>query len=405
MLFQSLENYSDVPLHGTYCLNIHPGEAWTDVERAVRVHARAVRQRVAPDQPFGLGLRLGAQAVHDLSLDASLWKTFRAFCAEEQLYVFTFNGFPYGSFHGTRVKEQVYSPDWTTDERSGYTCQLATLLADMLPEGLDGSISTVPCSFKPWLCEPAQKVRVAEQLATCVAHLMQLEKETGREIHIGLEPEPACTIETTDDFLSFYKEYVLTSGATHLRHVAGVDATTAEHCLRRHLGVCLDTCHAALQYESPAGALEQYRRAGIRISKLQISAALEMDNKADARIALKDFDEPVYLHQVRAQTPEGKLVSWTDLDEGLNGLADLGDECTVRVHFHVPLFWEGSDVLRSTAHTLDESFWRLVREGICSHIEVETYTYDVLPPALRSDTIEESIARELQWCRDRISAH
>lgn len=402
MLFQSLKHSTPIPLHGTYCLNVHAGEAWSDVDEAVRTQAQAVRRRVCPDRPFGLGLRLGARAVQDLATDPARWLAFREYCIAEQLYVFTLNGFPYGSFHGARVKEQVYAPDWTTSERTAYTCRLGDLLAEILPEGLDGSISTVPGSFKPWVQTPAMETVMAEQLAECVAHLMTLERETGREIHLGLEPEPGCYLETANEFINFYQAHILTDGVKHLRKVAGLDARAAEEGLRRHLGVCFDTCHVALQFEAPAETLRRYRSEGIRISKVQISAALEALNTPSARAALLEFDEPVYLHQVRTRAEDGRVKGWMDLPEGITGAEKESVESVVRAHFHVPLFWEGTGPLRSTTHTLDRAFWDLLRQGICPHLEAETYTFDVLPAALRAYPLAESIAQELCWCRDRL---
>ncbi|MFH0907525.1 MAG: metabolite traffic protein EboE [bacterium] len=371
------------PLHLTYCMNVHAGETWADHLAAIRTHAVAVRGRVAADRRFGLGLRIGAKASEELA-DPRAVKYFRDLLAEHQLYGFTINGFPYGNFHTTRVKETVYRPDWRTSERRDYTNRLADILAALLPGGVEGSISTVPVSFKPWMAGTADVERATGMLLECVQHLDHLHRATGKLIHLGLEPEPCCTLETTDEFVGFYKALL---------------ARGPEDLVRRHIGVCLDTCHVAIQFEDLCDAIAKYRREGIRISKMQLSAALECDGSA--RDALKPFVEPVYFHQVKTRAGDGSIRSWTDLPDALAE----GAAGTLRVHFHVPLFWEGSGPLRSTAACLTPDFWQLVREGVSSHLEIETYTFDVLPDALRKSDVVESIAREFTWVLSRLTTN
>lgn len=383
-------------VHLTYCLNVHPGESWADNLEAIRTHTLAIRAQVAPTRPFGLGLRLSAHAARDLAAPGQV-EAFRDMLRAHDLYVFTINGFPYGRFHGGRVKERVYLPDWTSDARRAYTDQLADLLAELLPDGQDGSISTVPGGYKLMIRGAEEQEAMARHLADAVAHLAQRHERTGREIHLGLEPEPACFIETTDEFVRFFNDVLLVHGAAHLQSIADCDRATAEMLLRRHLGVCLDTCHAALQFETPHEVIARYQSEGIRLSKIQLSAALEAPNSEPARMALRAFDEPIYLHQTRTRCVDDRVIAWNDLPDALAALPRQPMAETVRVHFHVPLFWEGESPLGSTAHTLDASFWAAVRGGACPHLEIETYTFDVLPPALRAARIEESVVREFEW--------
>ena len=206
--------------HLTYCLNIHPGESWADVKSAVTLHALAVKALVVPDAPFGLGLRLAYGAVEELrrSGEAASW---RNWLAEHGLYVFTVNGFPYGTFHGRPVKTAVYRPDWRTPERLNYTLHLAEALSELLPEGQDGSISTAPGSYKAWLRGVEDERQIARQLAAAAAALAVLERRTGREIHLGLEPEPDCMLETTDETVRFFNERLIPDGAPAVRTLMG----------------------------------------------------------------------------------------------------------------------------------------------------------------------------------------
>lgn len=374
--------------HLTYCLNIHPGESWKDQSRAVQGPARAVARALAGPQPFGLGLRVSAQAAEELSHPFTV-AALQRFLKQENLYVFTVNGFPYGRFHGAPVKEQVYEPDWTSPLRLQYTRRLADLLVQLLPEGLAGSISTVPVGFAARLGQADARRAARQHLLDAVRYLGRLERQTGREIHLGLEPEPACLLESSADFIRFYEELLAEAGPTREAEV------------RHYLGVCFDTCHVALAFESLAGAWDRYRAAGVRLSKVQISAALQATPTAEAREALRAFIEPIYLHQVRARRPDGSLAAWLDLPEALAAWPREAE--LLRVHFHVPLYAEPGAPLASTVHTLDEAFWSRARSGACAHFEVETYTFDVLPPDLRRGVVTDSIAEELRWVRPRLA--
>jgi hypothetical protein len=384
--------------HLTYCLNIHRGETWAEHFAAIRGPACAVRDRVAPGEPFGLGLRLGAAAAEELARPEAR-REFKDFLARENLYVFTINGFPYGAFHGVRVKEQVYAPDWRSPARLDYTLVLAKILAQLLPEGVDGSISTAPLSFKPWMATPADLDACLENLAALAGWLAVLEQETGRTVRLALEPEPACTLETTPEVLRFFEEDLFGPGAERLARRRAIPVRAARELLRKFIGVCLDTCHAAVQFEDPADAWRRLRAAGIGVPKVQISAALaaawtDAAGREAARAALAPFVEPVYFHQVRAAAADGAVTGWTDLPEALDGLARRDDLVAARCHFHVPLFWSGTPPLTSTAADLGPAFFAEVRADPQVHLEIETYTFDVLPPPLRAGGVVDGIVRE-----------
>lgn len=390
------------PLHLTYCLNIHPGESWADNLIALRDKTVAVKRRVAPEAWFGAGLRIAHQAAEELTASPDARAEALDFFTANQIYPYSINGFPYGRFHAGPVKENVYAPDWRSPERLHYTLQLADLLAGWLPEGVDGSISTVPCSFKPWITNQAEVLAVAENLAAAVAYLSALHEDTGREIHLGLEPEPDCYLETTAETIAFFKDVLFTASVAEVARLLKIYRSDAETLVRRHLGVCFDTCHVALQYEDPTESLRAYQAEGIRISKIQLSAALRAASNPESWAALRAFAEPVYLHQVKGRAASGAKFAWYDLPMALDELPSFPDVEELRVHFHVPLFFTGSGPLQSTVNTLTPDFFHELRGGICSHLEIETYTFDVLPADVHPGDVVKSIAREYSWVLEKI---
>ncbi len=387
------------PLHLTYCMNVHPGETWPAVRASIETHAVSISRAVCPGRPFGLGLRLSRRTLDDLAVPGAL-ESLRAVLREHDLYAFTINGFPYGAFHGQAVKTEVYRPDWTDPRRLDYTRDLADVLAGLLPEGVDGSISTVPLSYKGWTRDPAAESRLFDHLAAIVVHCHRLRQRTGREIHLGLEPEPDCVLETTPETVAWFEGPLDREAVPRVASTLGCSPSAAREAIRRHLGVCVDTCHLAVQYESPADSLRTLAGHGIRISKVQLSAALEADADALARERLAAFCDPVYLHQVKRREVNGAITAFPDLPEALHSPA-AGDSW--RIHYHVPLYFEGDGVLRSTASTLDAPFWSALAGSPVSHLEIETYTFHVLPAALQSDGVTRSIAREFEWVLPRLT--
>jgi sugar phosphate isomerase/epimerase len=388
--------------HLTYCTNIHAGESWSQVLANIEEHVLAVKRRVSPDAPFGVGLRLSATAARELVQPAEL-ERFKSLLAREQLYVFTINGFPYGPFHAEPVKQAVYRPDWSEDARTLYTAELAQILAELLPEGQSGSISTVPGGFKPTLAGHDQRLAVARQLLSSAEALHRLERERGKQIVLALEPEPCCLLETSAEVVAFFREYLLSDVALgFLAQRLGVARGAAEAVVYRHLGVCLDTCHAAVEFEGPEAAVDTLLGAGLNIAKVQLSAGLRLPELSpDALHALRAYAEPVYLHQVVARTRDGSLLRYVDLPDALGSPEACAAE-EWRVHFHVPLYRERLERFVNTQPFLARILARQRRAPITAQLEVETYTWDVLPAEQRSGGVVASIARELGWVMEQL---
>ena len=388
--------------HLTYCTNIHPGESWPEVRDNLERYLVPVREQVAPGRPFGVGLRLSAESARALA-DPEALDELRAFLRAHDLYVFTINGFPYGPFHGRPVKEQVYLPDWLDPERLAYTDRLADVLAALVPEGMEGSISTVPGAFAPRVRDDADQARMARALLDHVAHLVRLRDATGRRVALALEPEPCCFLETIAETVTFFERHLHSvSAAAHVSDATGLSPADADAAVREHLGVCLDACHLAVEFEEPEQVLGALRAAGIRVPKVQVTAGLRaMLHEGDGAMldALAAFADDVYLHQVVERRGDGTLARHLDLPQALAAARAGAGKGTRewRVHFHVPVFRERYGAFEGTQGYVAELL-RLVRErAVSEHFEVETYTWDVLPEEFRREGIVGGIVRELEW--------
>src|SRR5690606_21361932 len=385
----------------TYCTNIHPGEGLDEVEQQLEGYAAPLKERLAPGRPFGVGLRLSDAASRSLEMPGRL-DQFKEQLDRLGLYVFTLNGFPYGGFHRRRVKDDVYAPDWRTDERLEYTLRLARILADVAP-GSEGSISTSPISYKPWLDENATRDALhagALRLADVAAELQRIRDERGILLHVGFEPEPDCLIEDSHETIRFFNEHLLRDGADHLVRRHGLNPKQAETSLRDHIRVCYDTCHFAVEFEAPDDVLGAFEREGIQLSKLQVSSALrvQFDNARDrtrTREQLQPFAESTYLHQVVSREHDGSMRHYPDLPEALSHIADTRSR-EWRIHYHVPIFVERYGDLGSTQDDIAHAVSRVLQSRAASHLEIETYTWDVLPNELKTDVVS-SIQREYTW--------
>ncbi len=385
-------------LHLAYCTNVHPGESWADTFAEIARHLPPLRDALAPHAPFGVGLRLSDLAAREL-LHGDCLDRFAAWLDRHGLYVFTLNGFPYGSFHHAVVKDTVYAPDWTRPERSAYTLRLARIMARLLPDGIEGSISTVPVSYKRWHATPAARDAAldagADRLLDTARYLRRLAAETGRIIHLDLEPEPDCLLEDTAETVQFFERLLQRARPGE----AGM--------VLRHLRVCWDACHAAVEYETLGDAVRRFDALGIAIGKMQLSSALRAPlGTAAARRTLAErlrpFADDTYLHQVVERRTDGTLRRHADLGQALDAIADP-DAQEWRVHFHVPIFAADFGGLSTTQPELQATLDLLLRRPVCDHLEIETYTWDVLPPALRLD-LPRSLLREYEWVLGALEA-
>ena len=372
-------------IHLAYCTNIHRGEGWNETFHGLNEYTLKVKEKVSQSDPFAIGLRLGYKAALELSETGSgNLDEFIKWLDHNNCYIFSINGFPYGQFHGSRVKEQVYSPDWTFDSRVEYTNLLFDILAKILPSGMSGSVSTLPGSFKEFIQDDTQQGNVIiENLARCGKHINDLIEKTGKDLHLGLEPEPLGWFENTPETLSFFKRF---------RNIHGDEFDNV-------IGVNYDTCHLAIEYENAKESLLLLKNNNIKISKIHLSSALKLKPNQQTVDSLKEYQDDVYLHQVIARLQNGDLIRFKDLPDAIeNFLKGNCNDDEWRVHFHIPLHASPDSLFDDTRDHIKDTLSVLSSDPeMCKHLEMETYTWEVLPNSMQSNSVVDQLSLEYDW--------
>ena len=379
----------------TYCSNIHPADGWPQVFDSLRRYAPELKRRLCPNALFGIGLRLANREGVEL-LEGTNLQEFSMFLRQSGLYVALLNGFPYGWFHERRLKDQVFAPDWHTTERVDYSLKLVEILRRLLPEGLDGGVSTCPLSYKRWYAGASLPDwdLLIRNLLIVVHAMLDVKRQHGCVIHLDIEPEPDGLIENTSEFVEFF-EMLLRKGTPLLAKSAQLTSSQAEEALREHIAICYDLCHFAVEREEVDSTLRAFRAAGIRIGRVQVSSAVKAGipptraERKQLQKMLTSLADPVYLHQTI-----GDFERFADLPDGIAHLENSADS-EWRIHYHVPLFLSDYGKLGSTQSYVRNALAQLT-PAEARHLEIETYTWSVLPPDLRLDIVD-SIEREYRW--------
>jgi hypothetical protein len=392
--------------HLTYSTLVHPGDTWDEMRDSLETFVPAVKARVSPTAPFGVSLRLSAASAKTLAEAPAERARLRRWLAEQDMYVFTVNAFPYGPFKGRVVMEQVYEPDWSTDERVGYTCQVADLLAEISPPTVAPSIQSAPLAFRANVRTDEYVPRLTTNLLRAVAHLIALEDRSGRRVKLALEPEPACFLESTEETIAYFRERVWSpEGIRTLCGLTGLPASEAVGRVRRHLGVVFDTCHQSVQFEDVGSALSRLCDAGVPVYKLQAAAAVRVPEVTAAAItALTRFTDTIYLSQT-TEARAGQLTRMLNLSDAIGSWRDdPSGHREWRTHFHVPIFLDDLGELGTTRSSIEDALALHAATPVSDHLEVETYTWDVLPAHLKSGDIIDYVTRELRWAIETIDA-
>ena len=390
--------------HLSYATLVHPGDNWEQMSQSIRTYVPQVKARVSPSQPFGVSLRLAAPSAETLVKDKTQRDALKQFFKENDLYLYTVNAFPYGAFKDTVVKEQVYEPDWRSEERTQYTINVADILADVAPEGLASSIQSAPLGFKPRVTGPDVVDSYTEHVLRVVAHLVGIEARTGKTVSLALEPEPHCFLETTDETIAYFTNHLYSGrSAERLAKLANIPVSDAIGALRRHLGIVFDIGHQAVGFEDIPVSLQKLVDAGVPILKLQEVAAMHMPQVTDATIeALQRFAKTVYLSQT-VQKKDGKITKFLNLEDAFAArIADPGPR-EWRTHFHVPVFLDDlGGAFGTTRFALEQALKMHKEKPLSGQLEIETYTWDVLPDHLKTGDIVDYVCREIEWVRSQL---
>jgi hypothetical protein len=391
--------------HLTYSTLVHPGDTWEEMWTSLVTYVPKVKARVAPRVPFGVSLRLSARSAETLVNNRAERDKLKKFLADNDMYLYTVNAFPYGPFKNQVVKEQVYEPDWRSEERTRYTSNVADVLADVVPEWVSPSIQSAPLGFKPRVTGAEVIASYTEHVLRVAAHLIALASRTGRTVTLALEPEPYCFLETTDETVAYFTNH-LYSGAAAMRlaKLAGIPISEAHVALRRHVGVVFDICHQAVVYENIGESLQKLVDAGIPIFKLQEAAAMRVPEVTQKIVdTLARYAKTIYLTQT-VEKKDGKLTRFLNLEDAFKAWETNPGPREWRTHFHVPVFLDNLGELGTTRFAIEEALKFHKANPVSRQLEIETYTWDVLPEHLKTGDIVDYVTRELEWVRGQLAS-
>ena len=389
--------------HLTYSTLVHPGDTWSEMWDSLNRYVPTVKARVCPDKPFGVSLRLSASSARTLTGDPHERARLKEFLRSHDMYLYTVNAFPYGPFKNTIVKEQVYEPDWRSDDRALYTMQVADILAECGGEHVNPSIQSPPLGFKPRVTGPDVVEAYTREVIRTVAHLVLLEQRTGRTVTLALEPEPYCFLETTEEALDYFKNHLYNYEAVGLlASQTGLSKSQAEIAVRKHLGMVYDICHQAVEYEDIGASLQALADAGIPVFKLQEAAALHMPEVTQETVdALRPFADTVYLTQT-VERRNGQLTRFLNLEDAFAAWDKDPGPREWRTHVHVPVFLDDLGAFRTTRFAIEAALKFHKKNKLSPQLEIETYTWDVLPDHMKTGDIVDYVQRELEWVKGQL---
>jgi len=391
--------------HLTYSTLVHPGDTWEQMWASLTTFVPRVKARVSPNGAFGVSLRLSAASAQTLIDSPAERDKLKGFLAANDLYLYTVNAFPYGPFKNTIVKEQVYEPDWRSEQRARYTENVAEILADVAPAFVNPSIQSPPLGFKPRVTGDDVVQAYAANIRRLAVHLHRLRERTGRTVTLALEPEPYCFLETTAETVQFFTQVLRADASIEaLASMLEVDAGQARAILGRHIGTVYDICHQAVEFEDISASLQSLVDNDIAVFKLQEAAAVRIPAvTADSVRALKEYADSVYLTQT-IERRDGRLNRFLNLEDAFRAYEkDPGGQREWRIHFHVPVFLEElGPLFKTTRFAIEEALAFHQRTPLSAQLEIETYTWDVLPDHLKTGDIVDYVVRELEWVRAQL---
>ena len=390
--------------HLTYSTLVHPADDWDQIWHSLNTYVPKVRDRFAGKNRFGVSLRLSAKSAETLVNSPAERAKLKKFLDDQNMYLYTVNAFVYGHFKGELVKEQVYEPDWRSEERTQYTMNVASIVADIAPKDVMPSIQTSPLGFKPRVTGPDVVDSYTTNVLRVAKHLVELEQKTGVTVTLGLEPEPYCYLETTDETVDYFTNHLYAGKSIEkFAKMSGMPIAEAMFALRKHVGIVYDICHLAVEYEDITQSLQKLVDGGVPIVKLQEAAALHIPEVTKETVtALKRYAKTIYLTQT-IEKRDGKLTKYLNADDAFAAFEKDPGPREWRTHIHVPVFLDDLGEFRTTRFAIADALKFHKQKPLSRHLEVETYTWDMLPDHLKTGDIVEYVCRELDWVRGQLA--
>jgi len=392
--------------HLTYSTLVHPGDTWEEMWNSLITFVPQVKARISPNAPFGVSLRLSAASAETLINSPGERARLKEFLKANDLYLYTVNAFPYGPFKNTVVKEQVYEPDWRSEQRAKYTENVAEILAEVGSPDMNPSIQSPPLGFKPRVTGDDVIEAYAANIRRLAAFLHRLRERTSRTVTLAIEPEPFCFLETTAETVHFFTKVLRSDSSIQaLASELGVGAAQAREILKRHIGTVYDICHQAVEFEDISASLQSLVDNDIPVFKLQEAAAVRIPTVTAASVvALREYADSVYLTQT-IERRDGKLNRFLNLEDAFAAYEkDPSGQREWRIHFHVPVFLEDlGEHFKTTRFAIEEALAFHKRNPLSAQLEIETYTWDVLPDHLKTGDIVDYVVLELEWVRGQLA--
>ncbi len=392
--------------HLTYSTLVHPGDTWEEMWDSLTTFVPRVKARLSPNAPFGVSLRISAASAQTLTDSPSERQKLKAFLDDNDMYLYTVNAFPYGPFKNEVIKLQVYEPDWSTHQRTAYTKQVAAILAEVCPPTVNPSIQSPPLGYKGNVINDAYVEAFASNVRELAAYLHRLKETTGRTVTLALEPEPACFLETTEETVAFFTQILRSEKSlAALGADLGVSSEEARIILRRHIGTVYDICHQAVEFEDISASLQSLVDNDVPVFKLQEAAAVRIPSVTQESVeALREYADSVYLTQT-IEKRDGKLNRFLNLEDAFAAFeADPTGEREWRIHFHVPVFLtELGEHFKTTRFAIEEALAFHKKNPLSAQLEIETYTWDVLPDHLKTGDIVDYVSQELEWVKSQLA--
>jgi hypothetical protein len=157
-----------------------------------------------------------------------------------------------------------------------------------------------------------------------------------------------------------------------------------------------------VEYEDISTSLQKLADAGVPVIKLQEAAAVQVPEVTqDIVDAMRPYADTVYLTQT-VEKRNGEFTHYLNLSDAFEAWDRDPGPREWRTHFHVPVFLDDLGPFRTTRFAIEDALAFHRKHKLSPHLEIETYTWDVLPDHLKTGDIVDYVVREIDWVRDQL---